>query len=154
VIEAVDRFTDQETGKEANIAFWLPERFPKNVKVIVSARRHSESIQHLERIGCELIDIRTDLGIADAMHNDIKERVTCLTEKMANKYQNVLDELMIRVAKTNNTYSFLEFYSGVFLPKDAPTEWTESLEKRIQPSGVESIANINELYNFVIENST
>jgi arabinogalactan endo-1,4-beta-galactosidase len=24
VIEAVDRFTDQETGKEANIAFWLP----------------------------------------------------------------------------------------------------------------------------------
>jgi hypothetical protein len=38
---------------------------------------------------------------------------------------------MDRVAKSNNVYSFLEFYSGVFLPKDGPVEWTEALEKRI-----------------------
>ena len=72
VIEGVDRFTDQEIGKEANIAFWLPERFPKNVKVIVSARRQSESIQHLERIGCEVIDVKSDSGIADLIREDIR----------------------------------------------------------------------------------
>ena len=79
VIEGVDRFIDQETNKEANIAFWLPERFPKNVKVIVSARRHSESILHLERIGCEVIDVRSDLGIAEAIQKDIRLKKTQLT---------------------------------------------------------------------------
>lgn len=90
VIEAVDRFTDQETGKEANIAFWLPERFPKNVKVIVSARRHSESILHLERIGCEVIDVRSDIGIAEAIHEDIKNWATPLH---SNARQNLLHAL-------------------------------------------------------------
>jgi hypothetical protein len=41
VIEGVDKFIDSETGKEANIAFWLPECFPKNVKVIVTASQGS-----------------------------------------------------------------------------------------------------------------
>lgn len=143
VIEAVDSFLDNETGKEANIAFWLPERFPKNVKVVVSARRHSESIQHLERTGCEIIDIKSDIGIADAIHNDIKERVTCLTEEMSSKYQSILDRLMPKIVKINNTYSFLEFYSGVFLPKEGPPEWTESLERRINTAGLQDVKNIN-----------
>ena len=42
----------------------------------------------------------------------------------------------------------------MFLPKEAPVEWTESLEKRINPSSLLSINNINQLSNFVIENST
>jgi hypothetical protein len=57
----------------------LPERFPKNVKVIVSARRHSESILHLERIGCEVIDVRSDFGIAEAIQKDIRLKKTQLT---------------------------------------------------------------------------
>jgi len=85
----------------------LPERFPKNVKVIVSARRHSESIHHLERIGCNSIDLRSDMGIADAIHSDIKERVTCLEEEMSGKYQSILYELFHKVMKTSNIYSFL-----------------------------------------------
>lgn len=107
MIEAVDRFTDNETGKEANIAFWLPERFPKNVKVVVSARRHSESIQHLERIGCEIMDIKSDIGIADAIHNEITDRTTCLTQEMSTKYEEALDALLPKITKTNSIYSFL-----------------------------------------------
>lgn len=91
VIEAVDRFTDQETGKEANIAFWLPERFPKNVKVIVSARRHSESILHLERIGCEVIDVRSDIGIAEAIHEDIKNWTTSLCKDTHQRFLMALE---------------------------------------------------------------
>ena len=41
IIEGVDLFIDNETGREANIAFWLPEIFPKNVKVIVTASKGS-----------------------------------------------------------------------------------------------------------------
>jgi len=47
IIEGVDQFIDSETGKEANIAFWLPECFPKNVKIIVTAAKGSESLEHL-----------------------------------------------------------------------------------------------------------
>lgn len=37
VFEGIDYFLDRNTGKEGNIAFWLPKCFPKNVKVIVTA---------------------------------------------------------------------------------------------------------------------
>ena len=50
------------------------------MKVIVSARRHSESILHLERIGCEVIDVRSDPGIAEAIHDDIKTWPSPLNE--------------------------------------------------------------------------
>lgn len=49
------------------------------MKVIVSARRHSESILHLERIGCEVIDVRSDFGIAEAIQKDIRLKKTQLT---------------------------------------------------------------------------
>jgi hypothetical protein len=39
VFEGIDYFHDRGTGKEGNIAFWLPKYFPKNVKVIVTADR-------------------------------------------------------------------------------------------------------------------
>lgn len=107
VIEAVDRFTDQEVGKEANIAFWLPERFPKNVKVIVTARKQSESIQHLERIGCEIIDVRTDAGIADLIREDIRSKRTSVSEATKQWLQLTLDELLPKVYRGNNVYSFL-----------------------------------------------
>lgn len=87
VIEAVDRFIDQETGKEANLAFWLPEHFPKNVKVIVTARKNSESIQHLERIGCEVVDVRPDTGIAAAIHEVAHNKETTLSEGTEKGYK-------------------------------------------------------------------
>ena len=37
VFEGIDYFLDRGTGKEGNIAFWLPKYFPKNVKVIITA---------------------------------------------------------------------------------------------------------------------
>ena len=76
------------------------------------------------------------MGIADSLHCDIKLKATCLTEEMNFKYQNTLDDLMLKMAKSNNIYSFLEFYAGVFLPKEAPTEWTETLERRIDAESI------------------
>ena len=70
------------------------------------------------------MDLKSDIGIAEAIHNDISEKVTCLTEEMSSKYVQIIDELLPKVTKTSNIYSFLEFYSGVFLPKDGPVEWT------------------------------
>lgn len=66
----------------------------------------------------------------------------------------ILEELFPRISKANNVYSFLEFYAGVFLPKEGPVEWTEALERRVVAEDLNKIANINDLYNFVIENST
>jgi hypothetical protein len=90
------------------------------VKVIVSARRHSESILHLERIGCEVIDVRSDPGIAEAIHDDIKTWPSPLNEDIHQRYLLALEELIPVISKSNNVYSFLEFFSGVFLSKETP----------------------------------
>jgi hypothetical protein len=153
VIEGVDRFSDQDAGKEANIAFWLPERFPKNVKVIVSARRHSESIQHLERIGCEVIDVKSDAGIADLIRENIRQKTTSLKERTNQRLQLVLDEILPKMYRGGNVYCFLEFYSGVLLPKEAPMGWIETLEKRLPYEGLAAINNVFQLFNYVIDNS-
>lgn len=80
--------------------------------------------------------------------------MTCLTEEMNRKYQDILEDLLPKVTKTYNIYSFLEFYSGVFLPKEGLVEWTESLEKRINLSTLQQVGNISQLFNYVIDNSS
>ena len=52
VFEGIDYFFDRNSGKEGNIAFWLPKYFPKNVKVIVTADGESESMRYFNRLGC------------------------------------------------------------------------------------------------------
>jgi hypothetical protein len=63
VIEGVDKFTDFETGKEANIAFWLPEFFPKNVKVICTVDENSESLEYFQKKECKILEIVNDPGM-------------------------------------------------------------------------------------------
>lgn len=111
-------------------------------------------MQHLERIGCEIMDIKSDPGIAEAIHSDIRDKPTCLTENMNTKYQAILDTLMAKITKTFNVYSFLEFYEGVFLPKEAVVEWTESLERRISTASLQQVGNISQLCNYVIDSSS
>ena len=46
IIEGVHLFRDAENNGEANIAFWLPEMFPKNVKIVCTVEEDSESLQY------------------------------------------------------------------------------------------------------------
>lgn len=75
---------------------------------------------HLERIGCEVIDVRSDLGIAEAIQKDIRMKKTQLTAETQQSFLIVLEELLPVVTKSNSAYSFLEFFAGVFLPSEAP----------------------------------
>ena len=77
------------------------------MKVIVSARRHSESILHLERIGCEVIDVRSDFGIAEAIQKDIRLKKTQLTCETQQSFLIVLEEILPVVTKSNSAYCFL-----------------------------------------------
>lgn len=67
VFEGIDCFQDRSNGKEGNIAFWLPKLFPKNVKVIVSANRESESMKYFTKLGCQKVNIPYDINIMKAM---------------------------------------------------------------------------------------
>ena len=67
LIEGADKFIDPETGKEANIAFWLPEFFPKNVKVICSVSDPSDSLEYLDKKGCQIVSISTTKTLAEKL---------------------------------------------------------------------------------------
>jgi hypothetical protein len=43
-----------------------------------------------------------------------------MAEENHQRYLLALEELIPIVSKSNNVYSFLEFFSGVFLSKDIP----------------------------------
>lgn len=58
---------DRGTGKEGNIAFWLPKYFPKNVKVIVTADGLSESMRYFNKLNCQKVVIPTDPALVKSM---------------------------------------------------------------------------------------
>jgi ribosomal protein L5 len=60
VFEGIDYFVDRSSGKEGNIAFWLPKYFPKNVKVIVTADGRSESMKYFAKLNCQKVVIPSD----------------------------------------------------------------------------------------------
>ena len=67
MFEGIDYFLDRGTGKEGNIAFWLPKYFPKNVKVIVTADGESESMKYFNNLECQKVDIPSDITVAKNM---------------------------------------------------------------------------------------
>lgn len=46
VIEGIDCFIDTTNHKEAIVAFWLPRFFPKRIKIICTADKHSNSFKY------------------------------------------------------------------------------------------------------------
>ncbi len=113
----MDQFIDSETGKEANIAFWLPETFPKNVKVIVTASKGSESLEHLEKTKCEIVDVKLNPDISTCLLRSAVEQETILDRAVEKQYKESLEKMVHRVGLTNNTYTLIEFFRGSFLIK-------------------------------------
>lgn len=60
---------DRGSGKEGNIAFWLPKYFPKNVKVIVTVDGQSESMRYFNKLNCQKVVIPSDPNLVKAMIN-------------------------------------------------------------------------------------
>lgn len=48
-----------DVHREANVSFWLPKYFPKNIKVIVTAEKNSNSMRILKP-SCQIIPIVSD----------------------------------------------------------------------------------------------
>ena len=67
VFEGIDYFLDKNNGREGNIAFWLPRVFPKNVKVIVTADRDSESMKYFNKLECHRVSMPSDVGVMRGM---------------------------------------------------------------------------------------
>ncbi len=78
VFEGIDYFLDRNSGKEGNIAFWLPKIFPKNVKVIVTADRESESMKYFTKLGCQKVNIPYDINIMKSMIKSHLDKKLCI----------------------------------------------------------------------------
>jgi len=78
VFEGIDYFLDRNSGKEGNIAFWLPKIFPKNVKVIVTADRESESMKYFTKLGCQKVNIPYDINIMKSMIKNHLDKKLCI----------------------------------------------------------------------------
>jgi hypothetical protein len=74
----MDYFVDRGTSKEGNIAFWLPKYFPKNVKVIVTADRESESMNYFNKLNCPRVNIPVDMQIIRTMIKTQISRKLCI----------------------------------------------------------------------------
>lgn len=78
MFEGIDYFLDKSSGKEGNIAFWLPKCFPKNVKVIVTADRESESLRYFNKLGCQKVSIPYDANMMRSMIKSHFEKQLCV----------------------------------------------------------------------------
>jgi hypothetical protein len=58
----------------------LPEVFPKNVKVIVTASKGSESLEHMEKINCEIVDVKFNSDISSFLLKNAIEQKSILDE--------------------------------------------------------------------------
>lgn len=84
VFEGIDYFLDKNNGREGNIAFWLPRVFPKNVKVIVTADRDSESMKYFNKLECHRVSMPSDVGVMRGMVKSYFEKELYVEGKIKN----------------------------------------------------------------------
>lgn len=97
VFEGIDYFHDRTSGKEGNIAFWLPRCFPKHVKVIVTADGESESMKYFDRLGCQKVAIPYDPSLMRSMIRQYLEKQLCVQGAIKAQLLAVLEEGIKRV---------------------------------------------------------
>jgi hypothetical protein len=91
VFEGIDYFVDRGTSKEGNIAFWLPKYFPKNVKVIVTADRESESMNYFNKLNCPRVNIPVDMQIIRTMMKTQLNKRLCFEGPVVDSLMKILD---------------------------------------------------------------
>ena len=92
VFEGIDCFTDRTTGREGNIAFWLPRAFPKNVKVIVTADRESQSMAYFNNLGCQKVTIPYDPAVMRNMVHIHTNKPLCFDNSIKDKLLSLLED--------------------------------------------------------------
>lgn len=86
VFEGIDYFHDRSSGKEGNIAFWLPKYFPKHVKVIVTADGGSESMKYFNNLNCQKVLIPADIpGLTRTVKKWQTEKILCIEGKIKDQ---------------------------------------------------------------------
>ncbi len=113
VFEGIDYFQDRNTGKEGNIAFWLPKYFPKNVKVIVTADRESESMRYFNKLECRKVSIPFDINIMKSMIRNHLDKSMCIEGTIKQELLIILEDC---IKKTEVTSLFVKAYLNCLLP--------------------------------------
>ena len=114
VFEGIDYFLDKNNGREGNIAFWLPRIFPKNVKVIVTADRDSESMKYFNKLECHRVSMPSDVGVMRGMVKSHFEKELCVEGSIKNELMAMLEE---NIKKPEVTSLYVKVYMNCLLPE-------------------------------------
>lgn len=156
VFEGIDYFMDRNNGKEGNIAFWLPKYFPKNVKVIVTADRESESMKYFTKLGCQKVNIPYDINIMKSMVRQHLEKKLCIEGETKQDLLRTLEESLKKVEVTS---LFVKSYLNCILPEKLEyLELAEESLKKLQNcidkvdrTKLKEIKTVDQLFDYLLE---
>jgi aminoglycoside phosphotransferase len=155
VFEGIDYFLDKNNGREGNIAFWLPKCFPKNVKVIVTADRDSESMKYFDKLECHKVSVPSDVGIMRSMVKSHAEKELCVEGNIKNELLWIAEE---NLKQPEVTSLYAKAFLSCLLPeKHEAVELSETslisiqgcLEK-IDKAKLKTLRNVEEMFAFVL----
>lgn len=156
LIEGIDHFIDYQTEMEAVVAFWLPKYFPDKIRVIVTADQGSEALNYFKRIECEILNIPIDTSIIQDVITSHTSKTHLISEELKNKHLAILSSYTDKTKSNLFVKTFLTF----FLPEAAPEiinkgdvdeQLFEKLYKNIDEEKLRSITDIQELFEFSLD---
>ena len=156
MIEGIENFKDPETGKESNIAFWLPRYFPENIKVIVTADSNSEALNHFVRLGSEIVIMETSPEMFSLAADRLNNEESILNPSLRADIEGAFSKLIKTSSIKANLYLFTEAYiSSVLVAKKRSDSETlqflkDSVERKLDVRDVEKIESLEDLYEYVI----
>ena len=155
VFEGIDYFLDKNNGREGNIAFWLPKIFPKNVKVIVTADKDSESMKYFSKLDCHRVTMPTDIAVMRTMIKSHFDKELCVEGNIRNELMWILEE---NIKKPEATSLYAKVYMNCLLPeKPHGIDLSEGSLKKLQEclgkidkKQISNIKNVEEMFGFVL----
>ncbi|CAD8161669.1 unnamed protein product [Paramecium pentaurelia] len=157
IFEGIDNFRDMlDVHREANVSFWLPKYFPKNIKVIVTAEKNSNSMRILKP-SCHVIPITCDPKVIKTMVNGHFGKQSFLTDQRVQTIQDLFIQLNYKV---RNQPLFVRSFMTVFLPyptdglvelKDIDVDTVENILKELNLQQIKHFRTVEELFTFQLK---
>lgn len=134
----------------------MPKYFPKNVKVIVTADRESESMKYFTKLGCQKVNIPYDINIMKSMIRQHLEKKLCIEGETKQDLLRTLEESLKKVEVTS---LFVKSYLNCILPEkleylDLAEESLKKLQNcidKVDRTKLKEIKTVDQLFDYLLD---
>ncbi|CAK69854.1 unnamed protein product (macronuclear) [Paramecium tetraurelia] len=158
IFEGIDNFRDMlDVHREANVSFWLPKYFPKNIKVIVTAEKNSNSMRILKP-SCHVIPITCDPKVIKIMVNGhfakqsflvFFQSIPLVGLKSANN-PRVIHPIALQSQELTTLRKELHD-NGLVELKDIDIDVVENILKELNLQQIKHFRTVEELFTFQLK---